>query len=125
MTLTSIAAWLYAITALGPIAMQVALFFGAPLGKFAMGGKWKGAVPRRVRPLLVAQILILAAMALTVLAAAGEIGVSLPGWTLWVVIALTTLTCIANWITPSVPERMIWGPATTEMLMAVLIVAFL
>jgi len=107
----------YAYTGLAalPVAMQLALAAGAPLGRYTVGGRYPGRLPPAWRALALVQAALLAAMALTVLDRAGLLGLGLPGWAVWPVLALTLLTTLANLVTPSRPERLLWGPVTVAM----------
>ncbi|MCB1348731.1 MAG: hypothetical protein KDK11_08865, partial [Maritimibacter sp.] len=93
----------YAYTGLAalPVAMQLALAAGAPLGRYTVGGRYPGRLPPAWRALALVQAALLAAMALTVLDRAGLLGLGLPGWAVWPVLALTLLTTLANLVTPS------------------------
>lgn len=105
----------YAALATLPLAMQLALAVGAPLGRYTVGGRFPGRLPRAWRALALVQAALLLAMAAVVLARAGLIGIALPGWTIWPVLGLTLLTTLGNLATPSRPERMLWGPVTVAM----------
>ncbi|MEM9148829.1 MAG: hypothetical protein AAGC57_22030 [Pseudomonadota bacterium] len=66
-------------------------------------------------------IAILAGMALAMLSADG----GWPGWPLWtgwIAVAVNAFSMVLNWITPSAPERRLWGPIMTlKFLLAVAI----
>ena len=109
-------ATLYAVICVAVIGFQVALIAGAPWGRITQGGQVDGPLPRRGRILAAISIFILAFMALSVLAAAGLV-VDWPKWTAWVALAVQALSALGNWITPSAPERRLWGPITTVMLL--------
>ena len=49
MDLTTLAALVFAAPAIGVIAFQLALAFGAPWGSYAMGGAFPGRMPPRMR----------------------------------------------------------------------------
>lgn len=126
MTLTRVAALLYALLSAGVIAFQIALAAGAPWGEFAMGGAFPGQFPPALRIGAVIQAVLLAGLAGVVLARAG---LTLPTWSrasrrlVWVVLAFTTLSFILNLITPSPGERAIWAPTTFLMFLSSGIVA--
>lgn len=105
----------YAGLAALPTAMQLALAAGAPLGRFSVGGRFPGRLPGPWRGLALVQACVLVGMALVVLARAGLIGLALPGWVIWPVLGVTLLTTLANFATPSRPERLLWGPVTLLM----------
>lgn len=56
---------------------------------------------------------VLVFMAAAILSAAGLGGWTLPRWTAWAALAVTALSMILNWITPSRRERAVWGPFMT------------
>lgn len=116
---------LYASLAALPMTMHIALAAGAPLGRFTVGGRFPDRLPPLWRVLALVQAVILLAMAGSVLARAGVLDVALPPWSFWLALVMTGLTCCANLATPSRPERLLWGPVTTAMLVAGLGVAAL
>lgn len=109
------AAYLFAALAAIAAFVQVALFFGAPWGVLTMGGRWPGVMPPAARAFSFIQAILLLALAGTVLAQAGLLGAQPPRWMLWVAGVVTVLSAIANNITPSLPERRLWGPITLLM----------
>ncbi len=121
----ALAASIYAVCAACPIAMQIALAFGAPLGRFANGGLHPGTLPPLWRALAVMQGALMAAMAGVVLAQGGVISAQVAPAVFWAVVGLSVLTMIANNISRSRPERLLWGPVTIAMVAAALCVAFL
>lgn len=117
-------ALLYAALAALPATMQIALAAGAPLGRFTVGGRFPGRLPGPWRVLALVQAAILAGMACAVLDRAGVLNLGLPPAAIHAAIALTALTCLANAISPSRPERLVWTPVTAVMLAKALCVAF-
>lgn len=117
------AAVLYASLAALPFVMHVALAAGAPLGRFTVGGRFPGRLPPLWRGLALVQAGLLLGMALVVLERGLGIDLSLPDLLFWPVLGLTVLTCIANAISPSRPERLLWTPVTVSMAGAILAVA--
>jgi hypothetical protein len=109
------------LTAL-PLAMQLALATGAPLGRYTIGGRFPGRLPGPWRVLALVQGAMLAGMALVVLGYAGFVQTGLPRWTIGVVLALTLLTTLGNLATPSRPERLLWGPVTVLMSLSLIAV---
>ncbi|MDO9629181.1 MAG: hypothetical protein Q7I99_04700 [Acholeplasmataceae bacterium] len=107
---------------------QLALAFGAPLGKYANGGKFPGSLPKNMRFLPFIQIAILWFFLYIVLIktemignhpnAIGSIGI-------WFVVFFFFLGSIMNLITPSKPERMVWGPVNVLTFIGVLFIAIL
>jgi hypothetical protein len=108
------------------ILFQIALALGAPLGAYAMGGRFPGRFPPQMRVAAVVQALLLAGLAGVVLARAG---LALPswrpsaGWLAWAVVGVSTLSLVMNLATPSRGERMIWAPVAALMLATSVVVA--
>lgn len=116
-----IAAKIYAIAMIPPVVLQIALIFGAPWGHLTMGGKFPGVLPLRVRWIAALQIAVQVTMTLVVWQTAGLpllaiSNLTFPDWAIWIVLALTVLSCIGNWATPSRMERYLWGPTTLVLL---------
>lgn len=89
---------------------QVALILGAPLGRYTQGGQHEGALPMSGRIIAAVSIPIVLFQGLAILSAAGFPGLGWPDWTGWVAFAVTGVSTVLNWITPSKPERAVWGP---------------
>ena len=124
--MTTAAAILFALVALGVVVFQLALALGAPWGEYAMGGRYPGTLPRAMRISAVGQAALVAALAVYVLSAAGLVLPSMAGalpWLIWAVVVFSGLSLVLNAITPSAGERRIWVPVATEMLLTSLIVA--
>lgn len=126
MTVTTIAAILYAVVTAGVVLFQFALALGAPWGAYAMGGAVPGRFPPAMRVAAVVQAVLLALMAGVVLARAG---LALPGWAaasawlIWVVVAFCAVAVVLNSISRSAGERRLWVPVTLVMLASSLTVA--
>lgn len=103
-------AHLYATGMLAIAFFQVALIFGAPLGRYTQGGQHEGALPLSGRVIALVSIPIVLFQGLAILSAAGFPGLGWPVWTGWVAFAVTVVSTVLNWITPSKPERVVWGP---------------
>lgn len=120
------AALVYAALIAGVVLFQAALAAGAPWGAYAMGGASPGVFPPALRAAAVAQAVLLAGMAAVMLVRAGVLD-----WQLgraaaplaWAVAALSLVSLMLNWITPSAGERMIWGPVTLVLAACALRVA--
>lgn len=110
------AAIAYAALACLPIAMHIAIAFGAPLGRFTVGGRFEGRLPPLWRGLAVVQACILGAMAWVILNEGS------PASWLTVVTVITALSLIANTASPSKPERLLWTPVLFLMTVAALVV---
>ena len=89
MDVTTIAALVFAIAAIGVIAFQLALALGAPWGRYAMGGAFPGRFPPKMRVAAVVQAVLIALLAIAVLSCAGlvvpELAVAYP-WLIWVAV---------------------------------------
>jgi hypothetical protein len=103
-------AHLYATAMLAIAFFQIALILGAPLGRYTQGGQHEGALPLSGRIIAAVSIPIVLFQGLAILSAAGFPGVGWPVWTGWVAFAVTGVSTVLNWITPSKPERAVWGP---------------
>ncbi|WP_299791900.1 hypothetical protein [uncultured Marivita sp.] len=116
-------AHLYGTACLAIVFFQIALIAGVPLGAYTQGGKHEGALPLSGRIVAAVSIPVVLFQALAILSAAGFPGLDWPVWTGWVAFAVQAVTTVLNWITPSKPERAVWGPVTlvmTVMALAVL-----
>tara|TARA_R110002096_G_scaffold67332_14_gene163449 strand:+ start:5376 stop:5747 length:372 start_codon:yes stop_codon:yes gene_type:complete len=121
--MTHVAAILYLLMIGGVIVFQVCLMAGAPWGRITQGGRVEGALPLSGRVIAGVSILLLILMGAGVASAAG-LTASWPGWTAVAVVAVQGLSAFLNWITPSRPERLLWGPVTTVMLALAVYVVF-
>jgi hypothetical protein len=106
-----------------PLSMQLALAAGAPLGRFTAGGRFARRLPPLWRGLALVQAGLLAAMACAVLDRGGAIYLRLPPAAFWLALSVTGLTLLANALSPSAPERMLWMPITLAMTAAAVGVA--
>jgi hypothetical protein len=126
MDITTIAALVFALVALGVIAFQFALALGAPWGRYAMGGAVPGRFPPRLRVAAVVQAILIALLAVAVLSAAGlvvpDLAVAFP-WLVWVAVAVSALAVVLNAISRSAGERRIWVPVASVLLVSSLLVA--
>ena len=126
MTITAVAAILYAVLSAGVVVFQLALALGAPWGAYAMGGAFPGRFPPAMRVAAVVQAVLLALMAGVVLVRAG---LALPGWAaasvwlVWGVVAFCAVAVVLNSISRSAGERRLWVPVTVAMLASSLTVA--
>ena len=112
MELNQLAAILYISITVLVIFFQFGLVFGAPLGEFTQGGRFKGALPISGRVLAALSIPLLIFMALSIASVVGFI-FEWDRWTAIATIAFQGVTVILNWITPSRKEKLLWGPVTT------------
>lgn len=123
MSLISYIAIAYGVACVGVIGFQLALIAGAPWGPLTQGGKHKGALPPAGRIAAFVSIFVIAAMACGVMSAAG-LWPQWPNWTKWVALTVQSLVAVLNWITPSKPERALWGPLESVMLVLAALVVF-
>ena len=110
---------LYAAGTAGIIGFQIALICGAPWGKITQGGRHDGPLDAAGRGIAGVSIILLLIMGAGILSAAGY-PPDWPRWTGWVAVAISGVSMILNWITPSSRERKIWGPITTVMFLVAL-----
>jgi predicted neutral ceramidase superfamily lipid hydrolase len=121
-----IAARLYAALITCVILFQFALAAGMPWGELAWGGNHPGTLPRELRIASGTSGAVLLALAFVVLVRAGLL---LQSWKhrarqlIWVAVGYSALGVVANAITPSTWERIVWLPVTILLLVASLIVA--
>jgi hypothetical protein len=115
-------AHLYGTACLAIVFFQVALIAGVPLGVYTQGGKHEGALPLSGRIVAAVSIPVVLFQALAILSAAGFPGLDWPVWTGWAAFAVQAVTTVLNWITPSKPERAVWGPVTLVMTAMALVV---
>ena len=121
MTITRMAAIIYAIVSSGVIVFQIALAAGAPWGAYAMGGAFPGQFPPALRIAAMIQAALLVGMIMVVFARAG---VLLPGWSrasrwlIWLVVAFAAVSLVLNLLTPSAGERAIWAPTALLLLIS-------
>ena len=112
MELNQLAAILYISITVLVIFFQFGLVFGAPLGEFTQGGRFKGALPISGRVIAALSIPLLIFMALSIASVVGFV-FEWDRWTAIATIAFQGATVILNWITPSRKEKLLWGPVTT------------
>jgi len=108
------------------ILFQFALAFGAPLGEYSMGGRFKGRYPPKMRVVAVINALILASVCVIVLIRAEFIMPHMYSFSktaIWFVVGFSALSVVLNATTKSVWERRIWLPVTIGMLICSLILA--
>ncbi len=115
-----IAGLIHLALTLGLIGFQSALAAGAPWGHLAMGGRWPGRFPAALRAGAVVQAGLAALMSAVVAQRAGLIAPVFPVVAIWPVLGLSLLGAVLNLITPSLPERRLWGPVSVAMLACVI-----
>ena len=124
--MVSIAAILFAVFAGIVILFQMGLVIGMPWGEYAMGGRFPGIYPWKMRIASMVQMIIQLLFAFVVLVRA-EIILSdyfrMSVTAIWFVVGFLVLATVLNLITPSKKERAIWAPISILMLISSLIVA--
>lgn len=124
--LTTLAALVFAVAALGVVAFQFALALGAPWGAYAMGGAVPGRFPPSLRVAAAIQAVLIGLLAVVVLSDAGlvwpDLAIALP-WLIWIPVAVSALAVVLNAISRSAGERRIWVPVAVVLLLSSLVVA--
>ena len=121
-----IAAFIFATFTGIAILFELALAAGLPWGEISWGGKYPGVLPTEMRIASVVQACLLLVLVLVVLIRAGLI---FPAWQplskklVWAVVVYCALGVIANAITPSFWERIIWLPVLSICFASSLVVA--
>lgn len=115
-------AHLYGTACLAIVFFQIALIAGVPLGRYTQGGQHHGPLPLSGRIIAAVSIPVVLFQALAILSAAGFPGLDWPRWTGWAAFAVQVVSAVLNWITPSKPERAVWGPVTLVMSAMALVV---
>ena len=108
-------ALIYFTICLSVVLFHVCMIAGAPWGRLTQGGANAGKLPARGRIAAGFAALLMLAMGLSMISAAGFTP-NWPIWTGWTTLALTVISVIANLATPSIAERKLWGPVTIIML---------
>ena len=126
MAIETAAALVFALASGVVIGFQLALALGAPLGAYAMGGRYPGRFPGYLRFAALAQALLICILAIAVLSDAGLVvpgfADALPGL-VWLAVAFSAESTLLNAITRSPVERRTWLPMSIVMLVSSLIVA--
>ena len=116
--------WIFTVAAVLVILLHLVLVAGAPIGFMTMGGRNPGVLPASARKSSLAQAVIVACFIVIVWDTAGRISFMQGApWMIWVVVAVSAVSLVANTITPSVRERYFGIPATLGMLGGSLLVA--
>ncbi len=107
------------------ILFQLALIGGKPWGEYAMGGKFPGEIPNRIKLVYGIQILVLILIDWIVLVKADLICpkyFELSQSAIWIVVGIMSISTFLNLITPSKKEKQIWAPISLIMLICVIII---
>jgi hypothetical protein len=124
--IVEISAYLSTALSLIVIVFQACLAAGAPWGAAAMGGRYPGKFPPKMRWLAVLNMFILAFVALIVLSRAGLVlpdMLSFARTAIWVAVVMAFAGTVMNTITPSKIERIIWAPVALLQFVTGLVVA--
>jgi hypothetical protein len=106
--------------------LQVVMAIGAPWGHLAMGGRYPGKYPIRIRVAALVQAVLLALLAVIVLIRARII---LPDFFeatdigIWVVVAIYGISLVMNLITASKWEKILWVPVALILTVGSLVIA--
>ncbi len=122
------AALLYATLIALITSFQIALVAGVPWGEAAWGGTHRGVLPSHLRWASAASVPLLVFLAWIVLVRAGLLsaGVKWQSRTrklAWIVVVYSALGVLANAMTTSPLERLIWLPVAIALLLTSLVVA--
>lgn len=100
------------------ILFQIGLLIGQPWGEYTMGGYNKGILPVKLRIAPFISILILIFFIIFTIDKTQIFGFSFnfPIYLKWLIIGFNILAFIANSITKSKKERMLWQPITLLIL---------
>lgn len=108
------------------VLFQFALALGAPWGEMAMGGKYPGRLPPRMRIAALIQVVVLIFVVLIVLTRAGVVlneYSALSKSAIWGVVLFSLIGAVLNTITPSKKERKLWAPVAIVLLICATYVA--
>lgn len=105
------------------VAFQLALVAGAPWGALTQGGRIMGTLPASARLIALVSAALLIGFAYVVRVRARTDAPVRFRRAVWIVVAYCALGIVANAITPSAAERMLWLPVVTLMFLASLHVA--
>lgn len=113
--MSQFSALIYFAVCMGVIVFQVCLIAGAPWGRLTQGGFHPGKLPIPNRIAAGFSIVLMLALGMSIVSAAGY-WPNWPIWTGWIALATAVVSAIMNLLTPSKPERLLWGPVTLAML---------
>ncbi|SFF17381.1 hypothetical protein [Blastococcus tunisiensis] len=109
----------------GLAVLQVLLFAGRPLGRFAWGGQHE-VLPRHLRIGSAVSVVLYAAFGAVVLQAAEVLSVlpdAVADVGIWVLTGYFALGIVLNGISRSLPERLVMTPVVTVLAVCCLVVA--
>jgi hypothetical protein len=123
---SALAAKIYGLFLFIVILFQLALAAGLPWGNLAMGGKFPGRYPMKMR---IACFFMIALLSLWGAIVFSRAGILFPQWyaastkAIWAVVALNAIGVVLNLITPSKWERIVWAPVTIILFVCSSVVA--
>jgi hypothetical protein len=109
----------------GLAVFQLLLVAGAPLGRFAWGGR-NVVLPTNLRIGSAVAVVLYGLFALLMLEAAGRVGVlprGLVGTAIWVLTGFFTLGVAMNAVSRSRPERLVMTPVSLALAVVALVLA--
>lgn len=124
--LLTFAGYAVAMATLFVVLFQIVMAIGAPWGHLAMGGRYPGKFPMRIRIAALVQAVLLALLALVVLIRARIILPDLYDATdigVWVVVVIYAISLVMNLVTPSKWEKILWVPVALILTVGSLIIA--
>jgi hypothetical protein len=124
--MTSIAALTFTVLIALLAIFQLALVFGAPLGRFAWGGQ-NDVLPPRLRRGSIIAVVLYAAFSLILLAASGVLVIPVlypvGGLLCWMIVVYLSFGVVMNALSRSRPERFVMTPVAVVLSVCALIVA--
>ena len=124
--MTSIAAIIFTVLIAFLAAFQLALVFGAPLGRFAWGGQ-NDVLPPRLRRGSIIAVVLYAAFSVILLAVSGVLVIPVlgpvGGLLCWMITVYLSFGVVMNALSRSRPERFVMTPVAIVLSACALIVA--
>lgn len=124
--MTSIAAITFTVVSALLVIFQLALVFGAPLGRFAWGGQ-NDVLPSRLRRGSLFAILLFIGFSVILLAASGVMTIAVlepvGGLLSWMIVVYLGFGVVMNAFSRSKPERFVMTPVALILTVCALIVA--
>ena len=124
--MTSIAAITFTVLIAFLAAFQLALVFGAPLGRFVWGGR-SDVLPPRLRRGSIIAVVLYAAFSVILLAASGVLVIPVlgpvGGLLCWMITVYLSFGVVMNALSRSRPERFVMTPVAMILTTCALIVA--
>ena len=124
--LLTFAGYAVAMATLFVVLFQIVMAIGAPWGHLAMGGRYPGKYPTKIRVAALIQAVLLSLLAVVVLIRARLILPDLYEATdigIWVVVVIYAISLVMNLITPSKWEKILWVPVALILTVASMVIA--